>query len=134
MLLEPEEYVQQRYRDSAGHYLWLTLIRSRKSRSFHPPDLCYDLAGWQVSLSSQAIPLDGGGRIHGLWLEAKKQEEEQTVFYFYLFPDDKRDPMDGMVLFRLTSRRYGSVEETLDIQGDFLRQLFSRATPTRRPS
>jgi hypothetical protein len=131
MLLEPDQFVQRLYRDSAGHPLWLTLIGSHKSRSFHPPDLCYDADGWQVSLSSRAIPLNGGGEIHGLWLEARKQEDEHTVFYFYLFPDSERDQSDGIVLFKLTLPHYASVEETLAIQGDFLRQLFSRAKPTR---
>ncbi len=89
ILLEPEQLVQRLYQDNAGHYLWLTLIGSHKSRSFHPPDLCYDADGWQTALSSQAIPLAGGGEIHGLWLEARKQmTEEETpmehrVFYFY---------------------------------------------------
>ena len=131
MLLDPEQYVQRRYRDSAGHSLWLTLIGSRGSQSFHAPDLCYHVDGWQISLSSRAIPLNGGGEIHGLWLEAHKQEDEHTVFYFYLFPDSGRDQNDGIMLFKLTSPHHASIEETLAIQGDFLSQLFVRARPTR---
>lgn len=138
ILLEPDQFVQRRYQDSAEHSLWLTLIGGYESRSFHPPDLCYDADGWQVSLSSQAIPLDGGGAIYGLWLEAQKQmaegkpATEHTVFYFYLFPDSERHQADGIVLFKLTSPRYGTPEETVTMLGDFLRQLFSRATPVRR--
>lgn len=131
MLLEPDQFVQRRYQDSAGHSLWLTLIGGRTSRSFHPPDLCYHADGWQVSLSSRAIPLYGGGEIHGLWLEAHKQEEEHTIFYFYLFPDGERHQGDGMMLFKLTSPHHAGIDETLAIQGDFLSQLFVRARPTR---
>lgn len=137
ILLEPEQFVQRLYQDSNGHYLWLTLIGGRNSRSFHPPDLCYDADGWQASLSSQAIPLDGGGEVYGLWLEAQKPGEagaktpgaEHQVFYFYLFPDTGRDQADGIVLLKLTSPPYGTVEETLSIQGDFLRHLFKSAAP-----
>jgi hypothetical protein len=131
MLLEPEQFVQRRYRDGAGHSLWLTLIGGRASRSFHPPDLCYHADGWQVSLSSRVIPLDGGGEIHGLWLEAHKQEDQHMVFFFYLFPDSERDQSDGMMLFKLTSAHHAGIEETLAIQSDFLSQLFSQARPTR---
>jgi hypothetical protein len=138
ILLEPEQFVQRLYQDSAGHSLWLTLIGSRKSRSFHPPDLCYEADGWRTSLSSQAVPLDGGGDLYGLWLEAQKQTTEEgpatehLVFYFYLFPDSERDQAGGIVLFKLISPRYSTVEETVALQGDFLRQLFSRATPIKR--
>lgn len=138
ILLEPEQFVQRLYQDSDGHYLWLTLIGGRNSRSFHPPDLCYDADGWKASLSSQAIFLDEGGEIYGLWLEAHKPgadeaaDFEHMVFYFYLFPDSKRDQADGIVLLKLTSPRYGSVEETLAVQGDFLRHLFKNATPVTR--
>jgi len=45
ILLEPEQFVQRRYQDDAGHIVWLTLIGSRKTRSFHPPDLCYAADG-----------------------------------------------------------------------------------------
>jgi hypothetical protein len=138
ILLEPEQFVQRLYQDSDGHYLWLTLIGGRNSRSFHPPDLCYDADGWKASLSSQAISLDEGGEIYGLWLEAHKPgvdeaaDFEHMVFYFYLFPDSKRDQADGIVLLKLTSPRYGSVEETLAVQGDFLRHLLKNATPVTR--
>jgi len=139
ILLEPEQLVQRLYQDNAGHYLWLTLIGSRKWRSFHPPDLCYDADGWQTSLSSKAIPLNDGGEIYGLWLEARKQVADGTpatehmVFYFYLFPSSGRDQADGIALFKLTSSGYGTVEETVALQGDFLRHLFSSATFNLEP-
>ncbi len=152
MLLEPEQFVRRRYRDGAGHHLWLTLIGGRQSRSFHPVDLCYDADGWQATLSSRAIPLHGdagatgatgdagvtrgeGGELYGLWLEARKQFDgdsvatEHLVFYFYLFPNRTRDQTDGIVLFKLATPRYGSITETVAIQSDFLSHLFSQAIP-----
>jgi hypothetical protein len=135
ILLEPEQFVQRLYRDDAGHYLWLSLIGGRQSRSFHPPDLCYDADGWQTSLSSRAIALDEGGELYGFRLEARKampgetSATEHEAFYFYLFPDAQRDQADGIVLFKLTSPRSGSVEETLALQDDFVRRLFRRASP-----
>ena len=139
ILLEPEQLVQRLYRDGAGHHVWLSLVGSRKSRSFHPPDLCYDADGWQTSLSSRAISLDEGGEIYGFWLAARKQVDQEApatehrAFYFYLFPNSGRDQAEGIVLLKLTSPRYGSDDETLAVQGDFLRRVLRRASPTSNP-
>ena len=133
ILLDPEQYVQRLYRNGRGHYVWLSMIGGRSSRPFHAPDICYDADGWSYDLSSTAIPLDAGGEIHGLWMKAQKTfpgestPAEHIVFYFYLFPDRQRNLQDGIVLFKLTSGNFGSVEETLDIQRDFVQHLFTEA-------
>jgi hypothetical protein len=133
ILLEPEQFVQRFYQDSQGHRLWLTLIGSRKSRSFHPPDLCYVADGWQVALSSQAVPLPRGGNLYGLWLNAHKQFPEnpelteRRAFYFYIFPNAERKQADGLVLFKLTTPFYNSLEETLTIQQSFLQHIFQQS-------
>ncbi len=130
ILLEPEQYVQRLYRNEAGQYLWLSLIGGRSSQPFHPPDICYDADGWRYNLSSTAITLDGGGEIYGLWMDAQKLfpgesvPVDHVVFYFYLFPDRNRELQDGIVLFKLTSGKYGTLEETLAIHRDFVRHLF----------
>jgi hypothetical protein len=134
ILLEPEQYVQRLYQDTGGHYLWLTMVGGRSSQPFHAPDICYDADGWQYDLGSHATPLADGGEIYGLYLDANKQAEgeaapwQHVVYYFYLFPDDTRDQTDGIVLFKLTAPKYGSVEETLALLEDFTRNFFSVAT------
>ena len=135
ILLDPEQYVQRLYQRETGEYLWLSLIGGRSSKPFHAPDICYDADGWQYNLGSHPISLGEEGReieqIYGLWLEAEKTIEneadplEHIVFYFYLFPNESRNLNDGIVLFKLTSGRYGTVEETLTLHGDFIRELFS---------
>ncbi len=133
ILLDPEQYVQRLYYNSQGQYMWLSMVGGRSSQPFHAPDICYDVDGWQYNLGSRAIPLDEGGEIHGLWMEARKQFPGQSevtdhiVFYFYLFPNEARELKDGIVLFKLTSGRYGTPEETLAVHADFVRQLFKRA-------
>jgi hypothetical protein len=133
ILLDPEQYVQRLYKNSKGQYMWLSMIGGRSSQPFHAPDICYDADGWQYNLTSKAIPLEGGGEVHGLWMEANKvfpgqtEKTEHIVFYFYLFPNASRELKDGIVLFKLTSARYGTPEETLELQADFVRQLFKRA-------
>lgn len=133
ILLEPEQYVQRLYRDKDGNYVWLSMIGGRSSKPFHAPDICYDADGWTYDLSSAAVPLEDGGEIHGLWMRAEKQfpgesvPAEHIVFYFYLFPDRQRNLQDGIVLVKLTSGNLGSVEETLDLQRDFVRELFTQA-------
>ncbi|HXF61493.1 MAG TPA: exosortase-associated EpsI family protein [Caldilineaceae bacterium] len=137
ILLDPEQYVQRLYFNSKGQHIWLSMIGGRSSQPFHAPDICYDADGWQYNLSSASIPLEGGGEIHGLWMEAHKRlpgaetDTEHIVFYFYLFPDRARTLQDGIVLFKLTSARYGTKEETLAVHADFVRQFFQSA---RRPS
>ncbi len=133
ILLDPEQYVQRLYRDDLGNYIWLSMIGGRSSKPFHAPDICYDADGWTYDLSSAAVPLQGGGEIHGLWMRAEKQfpgedaPAEHIVFYFYLFPDRQRELQDGIVLFKLTSGRFGTIEDTLDIQRDFVQELFNTA-------
>jgi hypothetical protein len=133
ILLDPEQYVQRLYQNSQGHYMWLSMIGGRSSQPFHAPDICYDADGWQYNLSSKAIALEDGGEVHGLWMEANKifpgqsEKTEHIVFYFYLFPNQSRELKDGIVLFKLTSSRYGTPEETLELHADFVRQLFKRA-------
>lgn len=133
ILLDPEQYVQRLYQNTAGQYIWLSMIGGRSSQPFHAPDICYDADGWQYDLGSHAVPLSGGGDLYGLWLEAKKeipasgQLAEHVVFYFYLFPTAERWLSDGIVLFKLTSGRYGTLEETLTLQTDFIQKFFTAA-------
>jgi hypothetical protein len=130
ILLEPEQYVRRLYQNDAGQYVWLTMIGGRSSQPFHAPDICYDADGWQYDLGSHAVPLEDGSQLYGLWLEADKLIDshdtpvKHVVYYFYLFPDKTRNLADGIVLFKLTSAEYGSLEETLEMQGDFVRGLF----------
>lgn len=133
ILLDPEQYVQRLYYNSAGQYLWLTMIGGRSSQPFHAPDICYDADGWQYNLGSQAVTLGNGGELYGLWIEATKtfagdtEPTEQIAYYFYLFPDNRRRIEDGIVLFKVTTGRYGTTEETLALQAEFVRQLFTQA-------
>jgi hypothetical protein len=133
ILLEPEQYVQRYYQDAAGRYLWLTLIGGRSSQPFHPPDICYEVDGWQYNFRSHVITLNDQSRLFGYALDARKtmpetgRQREHVVYYFYLFPDPQRRLSDGIVLFKLTSSIYGSIEETLEMQADFVRHLFTSA-------
>jgi hypothetical protein len=110
------------------------MVGGRNSQPFHAPDICYDADGWQYNLGSHATPLEEGGEIYGLYLDATKHVEgeaapwEHVVYYFYLFPDDARDQNDGIVLFKLTAPKYGSVEETLALLEDFTKEFFSVAS------
>ncbi|MBX3012981.1 MAG: exosortase-associated EpsI family protein [Caldilineaceae bacterium] len=133
ILLEPEQYIQRLYQNSSEQYIWLSMIGGRSSQPFHAPDICYDADGWQYNLGSYPMALADGGNLYGLWLDAKKQMPgedtltEHIVYYFYLFPNDQRALNDGIVLFKLTSPRYGTLEETLAIHADFVQQFFTSA-------
>lgn len=133
ILLDPEQYVRRLYRNDQGNYIWLSLIGGRSSQPFHPPDICYDADGWTYSLGSHPFQLPDGGEIYGLWLDAEKDNtatgtrSEHIVSYFYVFPDGNRNLADGIVLFKLTSGRLGTLDETLAVHEDFLQTLFTYA-------
>ncbi len=130
ILLEPEQYVQRRYQLPDGRFVWLSLIGSRKSKSFHSPQICYDTDGWKTEASSEAVTLDRG-EVYALRLVAQRTVEGGTldhiITYFYLWPSYQRNPQDGMVLVKLTAPNYGSVEETVELEKQFLRELFTAA-------
>jgi hypothetical protein len=131
ILLEPEQYVQRSYRLPDGRFVWLSLIGSRKSKSFHSPQICYDTDGWQTEANSQVVPL-AEGQVHALELVAHKEfsatsTAEHVVLYFYLWPSYTRNAQEGMVVVKVTAPIYNTVEETLGLEKDFLRQLFTSA-------
>ena len=110
--------------------MWLSLIGSRKSKSFHSPQICYDADGWQTTAGSEPVQL-ADGQVYALRLLAAKTVEggiaEHVVMYFYLWPNYARDPQDGMVLVKVTAPIYDSVEETVALEEDFLNALFVSA-------
>ncbi len=131
ILLEPEQYVQRMYRLPDGRYVWLSLIGSRKSKSFHSPQICYDTDGWQTEASSVAVPLDQG-EVYALQLTAQKDlgggsSAAHVVTYFYLWPSYARDAQAGMVVAKVTAPIYDSVAETVKLEKEFFRQLFTSA-------
>lgn len=131
ILLEPEQYLQRMYRLPDGRFVWLSLIGSRKSKSFHSPQICYDTDGWQTEASSEVVPL-AQGEIYALKLIASKTydgggTDEHVITYFYLWPSYARDPQDGMVLVKLTAPIYDSIDETVELEKAFFRELFTAA-------
>jgi len=126
ILLEPEEYVYRQYALPDGRFVWLSLIGSRKSKSFHPPQICYAADGWQTSMSSEPIPL-AKGELYALMLEATKSGNRHLVLYFFLWPDARRDIQAGEVMFKVTSPLWGTKEETLELQKSFIREFFASA-------
>ncbi len=132
ILLEPEQYLQRIYRLPDGRFVWLSLIGSRKSKSFHSPQICYDTDGWKTEASSEIVPLNQG-EVYALRLVAQKAVEggavDHIITYFYLWPSYQRNAQDGMVLVKLTAPLYGSVDETVDLEKRFFRELFTSAHP-----
>ena len=130
ILLEPEQYIQRLYRLPDGRYVWLSLIGSRKSKSFHSPQICYDTDGWRTDASSEVMKLDQGEAV-ALRLLAQKPVTggtiDQVVLYFYLWPSYARDAQEGMVLVKVTAPVYDTPENTVALETEFLRQLFTGA-------
>jgi len=126
ILLEPEYYVFRRYERGDGRHLWLSLIGSRKSKSFHPPQICYVADGWRTDVSSEPIPV-GDGELYALKVIASKGQATHVVLYFFLWPDYSRDPAAGTVLFKVTAPLEGSVEETVALEKTFIQEFFTDA-------
>lgn len=130
ILLEPEQFIQRLYTRADGRQLWLSLIGSRQSKSFHSPQICYDAEGWTTRVSSTAIPLPRGD-LYALQMIATRPELglTQVALYFYIWADARRDPADGLVLFRVTAPLEGSLEETIQIAQSFTALFFTESLP-----
>ncbi len=126
ILLEPEHYVFRRYARADGRSLWLSLIGSRKAKSFHPPQICYDADGWQTDVSSEPIAI-GEGELYVLKVIARKGGATHVVLYFFLWSDYSRDPAAGTVLFKVTAPLEGSAEETVTLAKAFIQEFFTDA-------
>lgn len=126
ILLEPEQYVYRRYTLPDGKYVWLSLIGSRQTKSFHSPQICYTADGWQTDVTSEPIELDDGS-LYMLRVEARKDPWEHIILYSFLYPDTLRRAEDGAVLFKVTAPLYGSLEETLAVEKSFIREFFHSA-------
>ncbi len=127
ILLEPEQYVYRRYSRPDGSYVWLSLIGSRQTKSFHSPQICYTADGWQTEVKSEPIDLSGKGEVYALRVNARKEQWEHVVLYFFLYPNSLREANDGAVLFKVTAPLVGSVEDTLALQKAFIREFFGSA-------
>ncbi len=123
ILLEPEEYVYRRYRNADGKIIWLSIIGSRQAKSFHPPQICYDAAGWSTQVASEDIPLRKGS-IYAMKVGAEKDAWTHIVLYFFLYPDYLRDQSKGVVLFKVTAPLGDSEASTLALEKNFIREFF----------
>lgn len=131
ILLDPEQYVYRLYHRPDGSAIWLSLIGSRKSKSFHSPQICYDTDGWQTDASATSVSL-AQGELYALHLLARKsfgegKAIEHLVLYFYLWPSHERNLQDGMVLFKVTVPVTSSPEQALALAKEFIRVLFISA-------
>ncbi len=123
ILLEPEQYVQRRYMLPDGRYVWLSLIGSRKARSFHPTEICYISDGWQTNVNTVDVPLRRGS-IRALKVYATKGEWTHVVLYFYVWPNEARDMSQGVVMFKVTAPIWDTEEATLELERQFIREFF----------
>lgn len=131
ILLDPEQYVYRLYHLPDGKAIWLSLIGSRKSKSFHSPQICYDTDGWQTDASAAVVPL-ARGEVYALRLQARKSfgesgAIEHLVLYFYLWPDYARNLQEGMVLVKVTVPVTATAEEALELGKEFIQLLFTSA-------
>ncbi len=125
IILQPEQYLRRRYQLPNDRYLWLTIIGSHKSKSFHPSEICYSSAGWQTDVNLHTVKLPGGN-LYALQVIAKKGAQEHVVLYFYLWPAGGRNPTASTVLFKLTAPIMPDVKHTLALEDGFIRLFFSR--------
>ncbi len=123
ILLKPEQYLQRRYTYTDGQFLWLSIIGSRKERSFHPPEICYMSDGWQAQVSDVEVPLRRGS-IRALKVLAHKGRWHHLVLYFFVWPDQARDLARGVVMFKVTVPVSRGEEDALALAKAFIRTFF----------
>ena len=124
-VLDPDAYLSRFYAREDGQHLWLSLLSSRHGASFHPPQICY--GGWQIVVRSEAIPIPGGD-LYAMTLFARRDQAQELVYHFYLWPTKARNWEDGVVMFKVTAPLQGTEAETRALVRSFIAAWFERVT------
>ncbi len=139
-ILEPDQLVSRTYR-KGNRSVTLGLVASDLSKSFHPPQICYESAGWQTRMGSEPVPL-ARGELQAMKLVASRgsatgpsdlagtaRSTTVAMLYFFVWPDASRQADSGLVMFQVTAPVQTSIEETLELEKDFIREFFTEARP-----
>jgi len=87
-ILETDDVISREYEESSGLEVELCVVCGSDNRkSVHPPEICYEGAGWTVASKEAAtIPLSGtnGESLDVVRLDMTKGTVRQFAFYWYI--------------------------------------------------
>lgn len=115
----------QRYyeNENTGAGIYLVAVHGTNESRFHTPEVCYIGDGWKIDVRRyQSLELRGE-TFQVRYAIARKGQHAHLVLYWYLWPDSRRNIMDGLVMFRLSVKIDSSLEQAEQAALDFIRQL-----------
>jgi len=115
----------QRYyeHEQSGAGIYLVAVHGTNESRFHTPEVCYIGDGWKIEARRyQSLELRGE-TFQVRYAIARKEKNAHLVLYWYLWPDSRRNIMDGLVMLRLSVKMDSSLEDAEQAAIDFIRQL-----------
>lgn len=121
---DPNILYQRYYEDEkSGAGIYLVAVHGTNESQFHTPEVCYIGDGWKIE-ERRYKSLDLMNETFQVrYAIAKKGKHTHLVLYWYLWPDSRRNIMDGLVMFRLSVRVDSTLENAEKAALDFIREL-----------
>jgi len=126
--LSPDAYLLRAFQRQDGQVVWHSMVSSRRSASFHLPQVCY--RGWSNTLAAEAIPLRDG-ELHAFSMIARQDDRTHVLYYFYLWPNARRDITEGLLMFKATIilQDPQGVPQAKETLRSFIALWFDKAAP-----
>jgi hypothetical protein len=102
---DPNILYQRYYEDEhSGAGIYLVAVHGTNESQFHTPEVCYIGDGWKIE-ERRYKSLDLMNETFQVrYTIAKKGEHTHLILYWYLWPDSRRNIMDGLVMLRVSFR------------------------------
>ncbi len=121
---DPNILYQRYYEDEkSGAGIYLVAVHGTNESQFHTPEVCYIGDGWKIEERRYKSISLRKETFQVRYAIAKKGEFRHLILYWYLWPDSRRNIMDGLVMFRLSVKIDTSLEHAEQAALDFIRQL-----------
>jgi len=103
--------------------IYFLAVHGTNESQFHTPEVCYIGDGWKIDVRRyQSLELRGE-TFQVRYAIARKGHHAHLVLYWYLWPDSRRNIMDGLVMLRLSVIIDPSLEDAEKSALDFIKQL-----------
>jgi hypothetical protein len=116
-------YLRQYDHQETGGAIYLIAVHGNNESLFHTAEVCYIGDGWKIKERKYKAMDLGDETFQVRYALAEKDGYQHLLLYWYLWPDSRRNIMDGMVMFRLSVRVESSLEKAEKDAIDFIQEL-----------
>jgi len=116
-------YLRQYDHPETSGAIYLIAVHGTNESLFHTAEVCYIGDGWKImERKYKALDLQNE-TFQVRYALAEKDGFQHLLLYWYLWPNSRRNIMDGMVMFRLSVRVESSLEKAEKDAIDFIQEL-----------